>query len=543
MPESAGNRRGFGRIAKLLGIAVVVLLLIVAALPLLIDANQFRPTLETSLSEAFGRQVKVGNLKASIFSGGVTADDLSIADDPAFSRTPFLRAKSLNVVVELVPLIFSHQLNVTGLTIDRPEVTLLQTAAGDWNFSSLGGKSKSSDAASHANLDLSVKLVKITGGRFAMGRADGNSKPLALEDVALELRDFSKSSVFPFSFSAKVAGGGQITLEGKAGPLDSTDSVLTPLEARLKVASLDLASSGVVDAATGMAGLVSFDGQGESNGRAVNVSGRLRAEKLRLVKTGAPARRPLEFDFAVAHDLRKRSGTLQRGNLHFGSAPATLTGTYALRPEATVWNLVFSGPGMAVPELAGFLPAMDVVLPAGSSLQGGTASARLAMEGPANRLVTSGSVGLSNTRLAGFNLGAKMAAIQALAGIPSGANTDIQSFSANLRMSPEGTSVEALQLIVPTIGNLTGSGTVSAGHALDFKMRTTLHTSGSIMAALGQKGDTSVPFLIGGTSSDPVFRPDVRSIATEKIENLANKSQLGKAASGLLNGLFGKKKN
>jgi AsmA protein len=206
--------------------------------------------------------------------------------------------------------------------------------------------------------------------------------------------------------------------------------------------------------------------------------------------------------------------------------------------------MVFSGPGMAVPELAGLLPALDIVLPAGSSLQGGTASAKLAMAGPADRLVTSGSVGLSNTRLAGFNMGAKMSAVQQLAGMQGGPNTDIQSFSANLRMGPSGTSVENLQLVVPAIGNLTGDGTVSPAHALDFRMRATLHTSGSIMAALGQKGDTGVPFLITGTSADPVFRPDVRSIATEKIQSLADKNGLGKAAGGLLNGLFGgKKKN
>ncbi|PWU12109.1 MAG: hypothetical protein C5B51_01315, partial [Terriglobia bacterium] len=255
------------------------------------------------------------------------------------------------------------------------------------------------------------------------------------------------------------------------------------------------------------------------------------------------ARRPVEFDFALEHDLRKRSGVLRRGNLHFGSAPAALTGNYSLRPDATVWNLVFSGPEMAVPELVEFLPALDIVLPAGSSLQSGTAGAKLAMEGTANRLITTGSVGLSNTRLAGFSLGAKMAAIERLAGIPGGPNTEIQSFHANLRMSPEGTSVDALELIVPSIGNLSGGGTISPSHALDFRMRTTLHTSGTVMAALGQKGDTNVPFLITGTSSDPVFRPDVRGIAEEKIEHFTNKSGLGKAAGDLLNGLFGKKKD
>lgn len=45
--------------------------------------------------------MSIGDLKLSILSGGVSADDLAIADDPAFSGGPFVRAKSLKVGVEL----------------------------------------------------------------------------------------------------------------------------------------------------------------------------------------------------------------------------------------------------------------------------------------------------------------------------------------------------------------------------------------------------------------------------------------------------------
>ena len=538
------------RTIRIAGIAVAAILLVLVGVALFIDANQFRPKLESTLSAALSRQVRLGNLKASLLSGGVSADDLSVADDPAFSPTPFLRAKSLKVGVELWPLISSHKLNVKSLTIDQPEVSLLQSPSGDWNFSSLGSKSKpapaSEPASTQGGLDLSAKLVKISAGHFLLGQAHGKSKPLVLENVNLELRDFSPAAAFPFSFSARVAGGGDVKLEGKAGPLNQTDIVQTPVEATLNVAQLDLAASGLVPPTTGIAGIVSFDAKGNSTGQVVALNGRLRGERLKLVKGGAPARRPVQFDFAVEHDLNKRSGVLRRGDLHFGSAPASLTGAYNLRPESPVLNMVFSGPNMAIPELEGLLPAVDIVLPAGSSLQGGTASAKLNIEGPVDRLVTSGTMGLSKTRLAGFDLGAKMDAIVKLAGIQTGPNTDIQSLAVSLHTSPEGTSVPDLQLVVPTIGNLSGSGTVSASHALDFKMRATLHTSGSIMAALGQKGDTGVPFFITGSSSNPVFRPDVKAIASEKInkevKSLTGNSDLGKAATGLLNGLFGSKK-
>src|SRR6202140_1454973 len=131
---------------KIVGIVVVILLLIVIAVPFLINVNSFRPKRESALTEALGREVKVGNLSLSILSGSVSAEDLSIADDPAFSKDPFVRAKALKVGVEVMPLIFSKTLHVTDITLDKPEIVLLKTAAGKWNFSSLGSKSEASAA-------------------------------------------------------------------------------------------------------------------------------------------------------------------------------------------------------------------------------------------------------------------------------------------------------------------------------------------------------------------------------------------------------------
>lgn len=537
------------RVVKYVGIAVIVLLLVVVAIPFFIDANQFRPRLEAALSDALGRPVKVGNLTVAIWSGGVTAEDLSIADDPAYSRTPFVQAKSLKLSVELMPLIFSHALNVTGLTIDQPAIVLLQSPSGDWNFSSLGGKTKTQPAATPAPppsasqpMALSAKLVKITNGHFALGQTNSRSKPLALDNVNIEVRDFAPMSAFPFSFAAQVDGGGRLALDGNAGPIPAADAAMTPVQAAFHVTQLDLARSGVVQPSTGIAGLISFDAQGSSNGEVVSLKGNLKGEQLKFVKTGSPARRAVAFDFDVDHDLRKRTGRLKRGNLHVGSAPASLTGTYDLHGESAVLNMAFSGPSMAVDELKQLLPALDVVLPQGSSLQGGTAAAKLTFQGPVDRLVTNGTLGLNNTRLAGFDLGSKIRTVETLAGIQGGPNTDIQTLGAAVRSAPDGTAIDNLQFIAPAIGQLTGAGTISPAHALDFKLRVTLHTSGTVMAALGQKGDTSVPLLVGGTSSNPTFRPDTKALVTEKLQKYTGNSDLGKAAGGLLNNLLGGKK-
>src|SRR5690348_12792434 len=97
------------------GALLVLLLAAAVSIPLLVSPNRFRPMLESELSDALARQVRLGDLKLSIFGGSFEANDLSIADDPAYSKSPFVKAKSLGIGVEIWPLITSRQVRVTGL--------------------------------------------------------------------------------------------------------------------------------------------------------------------------------------------------------------------------------------------------------------------------------------------------------------------------------------------------------------------------------------------------------------------------------------------
>src|SRR5947209_13075654 len=159
-------------------IAVGVLIVLIIAIPFFIPVNQFRPTIEKKASAALGRKVQVGNLGFSLLHGALTAQDLSVGDDPKFSPSPFLTAKSLNVGVELIPLIFSKQLNVTNIAIEEPQVTLLKDAKGNWNYSSLGGTPSESSAAqpkstssssTSSTPDISVKKLELKSGKIVVG--------------------------------------------------------------------------------------------------------------------------------------------------------------------------------------------------------------------------------------------------------------------------------------------------------------------------------------------------------------------------------------
>jgi len=501
----------------------------VISVPFLVDANRFRPMLEGEFGKALGRKVTVGRIKIALLEGGLTAYDLAVADDAAYGARPFLHAKSLTLRVELKPLVFERKVYVTLAVLEQPQIDLIQSSAGDWNFSHLGGGAAAGAPPPREKVALTIKLIEIHGGRLTLAQP-GGGQPKVLENVDVEMRDFSVRSAFGFRLTGRMAGGGDLQLDGNAGPVDRADVAQTPAKVRVKLAGFDLATAGA-------GGLLALEGVAASNGTTLYLNGRIEGRRLKLARNGSPARERVAFEFALEHDLRKRAGVLRRGDIRVGRAPASLTGSYAPEGEAMRWDMNLAGRAMPVPDLEAMLPVIGLTLPAGTSLEGGTANARLSLAGPAAALIISGTVGLDNTRLKGFDLSTKMSTIQKLAGIHTGPDTDIQTFSAKLRVAPEGTKVEDIKLVAPTLGELSGGGTISPAHALNFKMHAVLHTSGALMAALGQTGGTGVPFTIGGTAEQPVFDADLAGMAAEN----AHKIDLGKAAKGLMDSLFGSK--
>jgi len=549
------------RILKIVGIALAIVVVILIAIPFLINVNSFRPKLEATATEALGRQVKVGNLSLSILTGSVTADNISIADDPAFGTAPFVTAKSLKVGVEVLPLIISKELHVTGVTLEEPEITMLKTADGKWNFSSIGGNSvkKAPETpqagSSSPPANVSVGKLSVENGKLIVGKANSKAKPHVYDRVNITVTDFSLTSQFPFKLTAKLPAGGSADISGKAGPINPTDAAKTPFETAVKVNSMDIAASGFIDPASGIAGLANFDGTLTSNGSTAKAVGTFTGNKLQFSPKGSPAPKTVIVKHTVDVDLDKQSGTLTQGDVEIGKAVAHLTGTFKTVGETQVLNMKLNAPDMPVEELEAMLPALGVVLPSGSQLKGGTLSTELGIEGPINKLVISGPVRLANTKLTGFDLGSKLGALSAFAGkAVSNPDTTIENFSTTARVAPEGTRADNLNLNVPAIGVITGAGTVSPAGALNFKMLANLH--GGMVGGLAQvagmgSGKGGIPFSIGGTTAKPEFVPDMKGMATGLAGNAlqgvlggskAGSSKTNDAINNALGGLLGKKK-
>jgi AsmA protein len=522
------------------GSVIVLLILIALALPLFLSANTFKPMLERDLTTALGRKVQIGNISLSILSGSVAVDSFQVADDPAFGAAPFLTARRLSAGVSLAPLVFSKRLDITSLTITDPRIRLLRAASGRWNYSSLGAASNAGAATpsgSPAANNFSVGKLRLVDGTITIGEA-GSRGTRQYSNVQLEADNVSYTSAFPLQLAAATPGGGSVRLSGKLGPIAAADASLTPFDLTLHVQNFNLASTGFLDPSAGIGGVLAFDGTLASDGRQASSRGQVQVDKARLAPNATPATVPVGISYTTRYDLRSGAGTLTQGDLHVGQARAQLTGSYNLAGAVAALDLKMNGAAMPATDLQGLFPALGVTLPEGAALRSGTLDAALNFNGPLDKLVTAGTVHLANAQMAGFNLGGKLGALAAFAGLnqQNAAETTIQALSSSVRVDAAGTALHNLVMVVPALGTLSGDALITPAGQLNCSMVAHLAANaltnalGKAVGKLGQgklggllgaltgggraavntgasTGGVAIPFRITGTTARPVFIP------------------------------------
>lgn len=508
---------------KWVAIAAGVVVLILVILPFVVNADTFRPVVQNELSTALGRQVTLGHLGFSPLSGSLVAKDISIADDPAFSSSPFIGAKSFYIGVEMMPLLFHHDVRITKLTIDSPTIQLIQNAKGIWNFSSIGGASSGSKSGQPTAIpNFSVGELAIKDGSATVSSIPATGKPFVYSKVNLQLKQFSFANSFPFDLSANLPGDGSLKLNGTAGPISRTNAADTPFRATLAVKHLDPVAAGLVDRSKGIMMVADIDAQVESNGTTATSSGKISAAKLQLARTGSPAAKPVNIDYHITDNLDARTGQVTDLAIHTGSVAVHATGGFRQTPKDVELNLRVSAPNMPVDQLVELLPVVGVRLPSGSSLQGGTLSANLAVAGPATATTITGPVEIDNTRLVGFDLGSKIEGMAHMGG--TGGGTAIQTLKTTVNSSPATTQFADIYGVVPAIGTATGSGSVSSAGDLNFNLLAKLNGTTGVAGAVNQAAksfgglfgkvvhytqEKGVPMTITGTATNPKIRANV----------------------------------
>ncbi len=249
----------------LFALGVVVVLAVVAAvsLPLFLNADSFRTRIESTLSKSLGRTVTIGKLNLSVWTGGLVAENATVADDPRFSSQPFIQAESVKIRVAMLPLILHRDVQVKGFVLDSPRVQLLRAANGTWNYSTIGGSAGKQDAETRSTFpDLTVGEVQVNNGRITVGTQPGAATTAVsmpnrvYEQVDLNVKNFGFTGSFPFRASAHLPSDGTVSVSGTAGPINQQDASETPFNGHLEIKHLDPLAAGFVDASGGISGLV-----------------------------------------------------------------------------------------------------------------------------------------------------------------------------------------------------------------------------------------------------------------------------------------------
>jgi AsmA protein len=700
-----------------LGSIVLLILLIVLAIPFFLNADGFRTRIENALTTSLGRKVTLGKLDLSVFTGSLVAGNASIADDPAFSDQPFLEASKVKIGIEVLPLIFSREIHVTGFEIQAPKITLLRAANGTWNYSTIGSAQQNTAANKESSTlipNLTVGHVTISDGQLTVGTVPAPGMPATprrtYDQLALDVKDFSfqKSFLFtlsahlpgdgtvslngsagpinphdasltpfdahleakhidplaagfvdptsgvsgtieaidvqanwngqqlhvanlvidtprltlvrenkptnvtppppapnssnmlstlkadhlqikngaititspgqatpsvyqqlnaeltnvsptgaaPFKLSAQIPGGGSLTGDGTAGPINQTSAAATPVNAHVAISHLDLATSGVIAPDAGLSGIANVDLEAFSDGKSLNANASANIQGLRVAKNGSLSPKPVLFQLTAVQNLQALTGQLQNAAITIGKAVVNVAGTYQTSGATTNLNLKVNTNAASVDELEAFLPSVGVHLPSGSRLQGGTLTTNLNITGSTAAPIITGPIRIDNTNLAGFDLGSKLGPLSSLAGIKSGPGTAIQSLSANVAINGGNVRTDNVSVVVPSIGSATGAGTISASGALNYntvlKLTGVLGTASKAGAVAGTGGlgqlmglipggaagsaagnvignyagaalRNGVPVAIGGTTSNPTFTPNMGGLVNSATSGAAKK--------------------
>jgi AsmA protein len=535
--------------AKIFAGFLAVVIAAIVAIPFVVDANTFRPTLETRLSAGLGRAVKLGNLRLSIMSGSLVADNLSIAGDPAFSTTPFLVARKVSIGVEMRPLILHRQVHVRSIEIEAPQIHLVEGSNGQWNFSSLSHNAASltSKSASKAVLfGTVVDFIAIQEGRAVVDSIPAAGPPYVYDHVQLTMRNFSVDQRFPFELGATIPGDGAVLMKGNIGPLNTRNAAKTPADVEIAIQHLDPVAAGFLDPSAGIAVVANVTAHATSDGNAVHSSGTLHMRGLQLTKTGAPSPQPIDLTYDVTHQMDDNTGQVQQASIGLGTSTIHVSGNYRLSGEDPWVDLKVAATAVPIDELQSLMTAAGVKLPNGSQLKGGTLTLDLEMTGAANALSITGPVELDNAQLVGFDLGSKIAGIASMGGVKTGTTTTIQTMKFNLQASNAGIQVSDIDGSILGMGRSTGSGTISPAGALSFRMVahvTNAHGMGKVgvglMTKMNQFGKSDsekeaaqgVPMLVTGTPGNPVITADVSGLVHRNASTLAGK----------MKHLFGKK--
>src|ERR1700736_1153322 len=178
----------------LAGIAGALLIASAFLVPVLLDADRYRPRAISYLEQSTGKRVEIGRLAVTFFPKvAVHVEDFGVKSPPRFPPSYFLKVARIDAQIDPWALLH-RQIVITSLVLEHPVINLISDPDGRWNFENPGAKN-----TSNPPLIGVVSLVKIKRGRILLSNLlpSDAAGPVFFEahDVSSELKNVNADAV------------------------------------------------------------------------------------------------------------------------------------------------------------------------------------------------------------------------------------------------------------------------------------------------------------------------------------------------------------
>jgi uncharacterized protein involved in outer membrane biogenesis len=256
---------------KLFFVGVSFLAVIVVSLsvvPFFVDSNQLKKLIIAQLESRLQRKITAREAGVRIFTGpGIELREVTIADDPGFSKNPFIMVESLVVKAGILSLL-RGKIEISDLRITHPVVELIQNREGLWNYSSLmkapgqgnhppasspttptpketGSTSHSTTTQSTPSSLLALASLALREGTLSTIKTlpEGGRQLSRWEHINLDLSDVSQTTASRFALSLGLGGSSnkKLRISGTFGPLNLEEMDKAALDAKLELSEAPVA--------------------------------------------------------------------------------------------------------------------------------------------------------------------------------------------------------------------------------------------------------------------------------------------------------------
>lgn len=223
-------------------LALLVLLALVLAIPLLVNLEIFRDPVHRALERQLGRQVEFGSLTARLLPRpGMIARRVMVHESEGFGAEPFLYAEEVYCGLS-ARLLWTGRLECSSIHFARPSINLVRNSKGAWNLAAFllpPTQAMEDDAP----VPTHMPVLSVADGRINI-KLGADKQLYALTDVQMraeasgEGRWRLRIRATPVHLDRRLSETGRLNLEGEFGRAREFSALPFRVQLRLDRGSL-----------------------------------------------------------------------------------------------------------------------------------------------------------------------------------------------------------------------------------------------------------------------------------------------------------------